>query len=287
MCPIPTSGRTLLAKEDLPPEVERAVREFFREYTDEIDPIRRDLVDAIEAGDIDPSSTYSVRVGVRQITGTYTDDVEVVFQAGTDRGLEAGRELAARRHALDISFDVIPQTHLDEFEDWAAAATSETLETLTDDTAQFVRAAHEEGLSIDQLTDAISNDLFDGRLQDWQARRTARTATISSSNAGQHSAHEDAPSVVGEEWLATGDGRTRDSHVEADGQIVAVGNAFIVGGYEARYPGDPSLPIGEIANCRCAVAPVFRDQLTDSEFAQLEAGGRLNASAPTRAVLAG
>lgn len=275
-----TSGRSLVTK-DLPPEVERAVRNFFGEYTDAIDPIRRDLVAAIEAGDIDPSSTSAVRAGVRRITGNYTDDVAVVFQEGTERGLGAGRELAGRRFQLDVAFDVIPEQTLAEFDTWADEAVGATLDTITDDTTRFVRSAHEEGLSIDDLADTINDDLFDGRLQDWQAERTARTATIPSSNAGSHSAFEDAEGVVGEEWLATSDGRTRDTHDAANGQIVAVDNSFLVGGHEARYPGDPALPLEEMVQCRCTVVPVFRDDLTDDEFAQLESGERLTAAAPT------
>ncbi|QCW03562.1 phage minor head protein [Natrinema pallidum] len=270
-----TAGRRLLTK-DLPPEAERAVREFFGDYTDAIDPIRQDLVDAIEAGDVDPSSISSIRTEVRRIAGNYTDDVQVVMQAGTERGLEVGRQIAARRHQLDIAFDLVPERTLEEFSDWAETATSETLDTLTEDTARYIRAAHEEGLSIDELTERVNDELFDGRLQDWQARRTARTATVSSSNAGSHTAHEDADGVVAEEWVASLDGRQRDSHADADGQIVAVGNTFLVGGAEARHPGDPSLPLEELVNCRCVAVPVFRDELTDDEFAQLESGGRLN-----------
>ena len=269
-----TAGRSLVAK-SLPPEVERAVRDFFGEYTDSIDPIRRDLVDAIRAGDIDPSSTGSVRTEVRRIAGHYTNDLEVVFQSGTERGAQVGREVAGRRFNLDIAFDVVPQSTLDEFATWSEEAVGQTLDTITDETTRFVRAAHEDGVGIDDLADQIHDDLFDGRLQDWQADRTARTATIPSSNAGNHSAIEDS-SAVGEEWLTTTDGRERETHGDADGQIVAVGNTFLVGGHEARYPGDPRLPLEEMVQCRCALLPRFRDELTDGEFARLESGERLN-----------
>lgn len=274
------SGRSLLAKQDLPPEVERAVRDFFSEYRTAIDPIRRDLLDAIETGEIDPSSTSSVRTGVRRIAGQYTADIEVVFETGTERGVTAGRELAVRIHQLDIDFELVPERVLAEFDAWSADATAAAMSTLTDETTRYVRAAHEDGLSLDDLRDAINDDLFDGRLQDWQAERTARTATLSSSNAGSHSAYEDSRSVVAEEWLSAGDdGRTRETHLAADSQIVAVENTFLVGGHEARYPGDPHLPLEEFVQCRCVAIPVRREQLTDEQFAHLEAGGRLNAPA--------
>lgn len=272
-----TTGRTLLAKQELPPEAERAVREFASAFGAAIDPLREDVVDAIEEGDIDPSSTASIRAEVQSLTSNYTTDVQVVYREGTERGAEAGRAIAARRHQLDIAFDVIPENVLREFDSWAdEIVESEVMETLTEDTTRYIRAAQEEGLSIPDIAEEVNDELFDGRLQDHVAERNARTSTISSSNAGSHSAFEEADSVVGEEWLATADGDTRDTHGTADGQIVAVGNTFLVGGYEARHPADPQLPAEELVNCRCTSIPVFRDDLTDSEFAQLEAGGRLN-----------
>lgn len=55
------------------------------------------------------------------------------------------------------------------------------------------------------------------------------------------------------EWKTMRDDRVRDSHVEADWQRVPVDSPFEVGGHEAQYPGDPSLPIEERANCRCVI----------------------------------
>ena len=57
--------------------------------------------------------------------------------------------------------------------------------------------------------------------------------------------------------MASGrDGRTRDSHLDADGQEVDLDQPFEIGGYKMIQPGDMSLgaPISEVANCRCAGA---------------------------------
>lgn len=275
---IATRSGPALAKRDLPPEVERALRSFFEDYTAALEPLRRDLLDAIRAGDIDPSSSSSVRTGVERVAGSYTSDVYTVYEEGTAGAASAGRQAAVRAHRLDVAFDVVPRRTLEELEDWSEEATKHSMSTLTDETVRFVRAAHEEGTPIPDLADQLNDDLFGGRLQDWQAERTARTATIPSSNAGHHSAHQDSSAVVAEQWLATKDGRTRDTHRSVDGQIAAVDGTFLVGGHRARYPGDPALPLDELVQCRCRAVPVFRDQLSDSEFAVISGGGRVEAA---------
>jgi hypothetical protein len=269
-------GRSLLAKDgvDFPPEVERAFQWFVENYGGAMEPIREDVIAAIQAGDIDPSALEGIRPEIQSRIGSYTNDIDVIYTDGVERGLFAGRELTVRRNQLDVAFDVVPQSTLDAFDAYASEATGEVLETLTDDVSRLIRGAHEEGLSIPDIADQV-DDAFDNRFESWQAERTARTATISSSNAGADSAYRDSDAVVGKEWLATNDGRTRDAHSEADGQIVPYDGTFLVDGYEARYPGDPSLPVEQIANERCTTVAVFADQLTADELTALEAGKRI------------
>jgi hypothetical protein len=53
-------------------------------------------------------------------------------------------------------------------------------------------------------------------------------------------------------WLQTGP-RPRQTHIEADGQVVGWEELFIVGGFEGEYPGDAALPPEERCNCECSV----------------------------------
>jgi uncharacterized protein with gpF-like domain len=91
----------------------------------------------------------------------------------------------------------------------------------------------------------------------------ARTEVISGFNASALSAASSLPHdvVAGQQWIATRDSRTRPTHATADGQIVPVGQPFMVGGAAGMYPGDPALPAGETVQCRCTVA-----FLTPEEF---------------------
>ena len=57
-------------------------------------------------------------------------------------------------------------------------------------------------------------------------------------------------------WLSRRDAKVRETHIEADGQIVVGNNPFTVGGHKADYPCDPKLPAKERCNCRCVVVTV-------------------------------
>lgn len=252
------TGRSLLTKQSLSPEEERAVRQFFEGFGEAVDPIADDLVAALEAGEIDVSTTTAVQARVEQIVGRYTADVRVAYREGLTAGATAGREVAARRHQLDIVTDRVPARTIEALEDWAFEATDEVLGRMEGDITQFLQSAQSEGLSISEIASDLESDFFEGRVKDWEARRVARTETIGSSNAGAHSGHEDADSVTGEEWLATLDGRERDDHSAMDGVVVGVEEAFTLpDGSSAQFPGAPGLPVGQRANCRCTVIPTY------------------------------
>jgi HK97 family phage portal protein len=118
-----------------------------------------------------------------------------------------------------------------------------------------------EGEGIPDIARRI-RDVFDQATTN-RATVIARTEVISGFNASALAAAGSLPNdvVAGQQWIATRDARTRPSHASADGQIVAVGQPFLVGGSAAAYPGDPALPAKETIQCRCTVA-----FLTPEEF---------------------
>lgn len=123
-----------------------------------------------------------------------------------------------------------------------------------------------QGLSIDDLA-ANVQQVFDVASSS-RARTIARTEVISASNGSASLAAAQLPPdvVAGAEWISTADDRTRDDHVDADGQVVPVGTPFTVGGEQLAYPGDPSGSADNVINCRCTVA-----HLTPADY---EATGR-------------
>jgi SPP1 gp7 family putative phage head morphogenesis protein len=90
------------------------------------------------------------------------------------------------------------------------------------------------------------------------AETVARTETGVVMNAAALDGYQQA-GATHKEWLAVGDGRTRESHGALDGVVIPIGEKFSVSGFPADGPGDPGLPVGEVANCRCTTAPVFEE----------------------------
>ena len=92
----------------------------------------------------------------------------------------------------------------------------------------------------------------------------ARTETIRSANAGADALFRQWD-VERKEWVATGDDRTRDSHLIAWAQYTEGGNPgpininefFSVGNSQLRYPGDPIGGADETIQCRCTLVPVI------------------------------
>lgn len=97
------------------------------------------------------------------------------------------------------------------------------------------------------------------------AVRAARTGITAAQNAGRMDSYVAAEKMgiqIKRRWVCTKDSRTRKSHGKADGQIVTgTKEAFKVGGYKMRFPGDSSMgaPGREIYNCRCTTRTVEKD----------------------------
>ncbi len=92
-----------------------------------------------------------------------------------------------------------------------------------------------------------------------KGERILRTEIMGNLNAaGQARLEELGQTVPGlkKVWMATGDDRTRDSHLAAHGQVRKVDEPFVIGdGEKAMQPGDPALSAKERINCRCRSVP--------------------------------
>lgn len=90
-----------------------------------------------------------------------------------------------------------------------------------------------------------------------QYRGQAMTVARTESGAGFSRARREAMSANGvlkHEWLSARDGKVRESHVTADGEVRVIGDTFPNGLTEPHANG---APVEEVANCRCTSVPVL------------------------------
>lgn len=110
------------------------------------------------------------------------------------------------------------------------------------------------GLSSGQMYGEISRNIAAwARIPKNNAARIARTEAhriqCKATADAQFRAKEKGADVV-KQWDASLDKRTRDSHVQVDGEIRELDERFSNG---LLYPGDPNGGAGEVINCRCAL----------------------------------
>lgn len=92
------------------------------------------------------------------------------------------------------------------------------------------------------------------------AIRNARTALTGAQNKGRNDAMEDLTEKgfeLRKEWIATtGDGRTRDAHLELHGVQEKVDEPFENSIGRIMYPGDPNADPANVYNCRCSIRSI-------------------------------
>ena len=121
----------------------------------------------------------------------------------------------------------------------------------------LVDQGYREGLGVSEIARGI-RDRIPGMSQA-RGALIARTETHGAANFGADVAARETGLNLRKEWVSAADERTRESHAAADGQIVGMDDAFDVGGVSMMFPGDPSAPVEEVANCRCSVAHIVVD----------------------------
>lgn len=131
--------------------------------------------------------------------------------------------------------------------------------------------ANSEGLA--EITARV-RAVFDDRRAN--AQTIARTETNPAYQFATASAWDQSGVVEGKEWVAVEDDVTREAHREADGQVVGLSEDFTVDGEALEFPGDPSASIGNVANCRCGMLAVLKEDARVSPAARWLARGLRN-----------
>ena len=117
-----------------------------------------------------------------------------------------------------------------------------------------------QGESIPKLAKRLAETVGDKNMH--SAIRNARTMTTRAENYGRMDAFRRAQGLginLKKQWVATLDHRTRDSHVDVDGEIRGLNETFSNG---LDCPGGMGTP-EETYNCRCALISVFDEKQDD------------------------
>lgn len=165
---------------------------------------------------------------------------------------EAGRD-AADELDVGMSFDVTEPAvvaFMRSTEERFALPIGTLWERVREEIAQGIEA----GETIDQIAARVNESM--GPLIRSSSETIARTETVRASNAGTELAWKQSGVVKGKQWLSALDDKTRDSHVEANGQIVPLSGEFKVGDGTGPTPGQIGLPEEDI-NCRCTLVAVL------------------------------
>lgn len=148
---------------------------------------------------------------------------------------------------------------------------------MTNDLLPHINTAKDAAWNQRRLRSAITQGILKGESIDKIAKRiegvaganskaairNARTAVNAAENAGKQAAYEMAEAAgitMTKVWLATIDDRTRDSHVEMDGEEVGIDEEFSNG---LMYPCDPAGDDSEVYNCRCRMVTRVNGQELD------------------------
>lgn len=123
--------------------------------------------------------------------------------------------------------------------------------TTIDQLRSIIQAGAVEGLGTREIAKNITERI--PTIANYRSNTIARTETHSASGYASEMAATETGLSLKKEWVAFIDGRERDAHREADGQVVARDEDFTVGGENLAYAGDPSGSAENIINCRCTI----------------------------------
>lgn len=121
-----------------------------------------------------------------------------------------------------------------------------------------LHASMSENATIEQFTQQIWEQVDD--FSPARARLWAETESTKVENWGTLEGYEQNPAVEMKGWNCQQIDTSREEHIEADGQEVALDEPFNVGGEELMFPGDHTASAWNVCNCRCSMYPV-----TDSD----------------------
>lgn len=206
----------------------------------------------------------------------YTGDLAAILRKHYDRVQRVFKKVKVKQ----VSNEELADLGLAEWQsDKVVTQPAFILNTTQRDANQSVRKAQqsllEDGITVTAASVAVLAATFNRRkllsrvsgiaITETQTAAESTKLIIAQANSGRvpYTVQQDPFAQISREepikegtkqWVTVGDANVRSTHITADRQVVGIDDAFIVGGFKMRFPGDTSLgaPIREWVNCRCA-----------------------------------
>jgi uncharacterized protein with gpF-like domain len=221
-------------------EIARAMREASRAYS---------------SGQIMP---------VQSVMGKHQSNIERILTGLWKDSIDVFSERIARlaKHSnsfqVKMAYDVLDTDIANTImSDWLRSIGLQKITQITSTTKNDIENIISDGID-EGLGEKEIGKLINSVSPTKSASRSQTISRTESHSAADYSANETAKATgleLNKEWVSAENERTRDSHIEANGQVVGMYEAFTVGGFKMMMPSDDSMgaPASEIINCRCAV----------------------------------
>lgn len=195
-------------------------------------------------------------INVDEVIQPDPDDQERLERALADLVRDRGEEALA-----DLALQLQLNATSSRAASFVRSQSQRVLALIDATTREAVRKQIADGLALNETTGQIVERIRNmPEFGQARALTIARTETVSAYNFATVDAYEQSGVVESVEWLSARDSAVRESHAQADGQVVALGQAFDVGGSALSFPGDPGGPPEETINCRCTTLPVVNEK---------------------------
>jgi uncharacterized protein with gpF-like domain len=228
--------------------VETAYREFIASLEDEQESLTA-------AGDL--SSFDAIPSKWNMILGrTVNPHIERTYMSGGVSAYVQGDAAASIPLTTAAKWaDVVNQsalTYLTGRQNLLVGVGQSVFNSIRDKTQTAIR----KGMSVEKLKGEIQKVAkFSEFRADMVARTETSSAYVTGTYQGQQALGEYGP--IEKVWVASQDGRTRDTHAMLNNKYVPMNQPFSVGGSLMMIPLDPAGPAKEVIQCRCVVMYLY------------------------------
>jgi hypothetical protein len=224
--------------------LDKLAAQFRGQLERELKAAMRDMIDRWEATQhVEMPRGFLDRIGA-----VYAQMAQAAIEAFGGRILGQGKHLGLVLERKEDFAQIMRRRALQYIQQEAVRRRIQRVtETTRRQIVNAVDSGYREGSTLPEVASSIRGLI--PAIARYRADAIARTETHGAANYGSNEAAKLTGLPLRREWLAAEDERTRETHKEADGQIVGQDEAFSVGGELLMYPGDPSGSPEETVNC--------------------------------------